>query len=498
MAKLKEPYKFSDFSGGQANDLNPNLVPPQCVEMGMNLDFDSETGSATSRLGTAIRGAQLVAAMNILGLHQHVDTVTSSNNKLFAAINAAGGATSVLYDVVAGNTTAGRTGLTASKKARFLTFLGATLMLNGADAEASYTSAGWITTGGAFDLGDFPGANKCNLCIVFLDRVYAAGDTSNPARLYYSGVSAAGAVSWTVGNGYIDIDVGNDNGPITALGKVPGYILIFKERSMTRWNYSSAFPEELVNLGASSQESVVMGGGLCAFYSNSNENDKGFFITNGGRPQPISHDTTRPIKKWIDAITTANEAIMAGFATNHGFAWSIGDVTVDGEAWTNVVLKYNRLLNQWSVRSYPSEFKVFARELVSGVNTIVGGDDAGTIFRVDKAGAYSDNGTAIPYRLRTRAVDMGTNLKKEIADRVVVKGKNLEGATIGAVIDEDRTKIVPLGSSKWWRTLLQIFGIGKKVEFTSMMIEVLGSTTNARAVIREVELPSVDVTAEYV
>lgn len=496
MAKLTQPFKFSDFSGGQANDLNPNLVPPQCVEMGMNLDFDSETGAATSRPGIAIRGAQLVAAMNILGLHQHVDTVTAANNKLFATVNASGGATSVVYDVVAGTTSV--TGLTASKKMRFLTFLGATLALNGADGERSYTSAGWITTGGAFDLANFPGANLNNLCTVFLDRVYAAGDTANPARLYYSGVSSGTAVSWTSGNGYVDIDAGNDNGPITALGKVPGYILIFKERSMTRWNYSSAFPEELVNLGASSQESVVIGGGLCAFYSNSNENDKGFFITNGGRPQPISHDTTRPIKKWIDAITTANEAIMAGFATNHGFVWSIGDVTVDGEAWTNVVLKYNRLLNQWSVRSYPSEFKVFARELVSGVNTIVGGDDAGTVFRIDKAGTYSDNGTAIAYRLRTRAVDMGTNLKKEIEDRVVVKGKNLEGATIGAVVDEDRTAIVPLGASKWWRTLLQIFGIGKKVEFTSLMVEVQGTTTNARATIREIEIPNVDVSNEYV
>jgi len=495
MAKLQQPFKYSDFSGGQANDLNPNLIPKQCVDLGMNLDFDIEIGSAVSRLGTTIRGAQLVASMNILGLFQHIDNVTPANNKLFATVNAAGGVTSVIYDVVAGSTS--QTGLTASKKMRYLNFQNATLAINGADAERSYTSAGWITTGGAFDLANIPSSNKVNLCIVFLDRVYVAGDTAQPTRLYYSGVATGGAVSWTSGNGFVDIDGGSDNGAITALGKVPGYILVFKERAMSRWNYSSAFPEELVNLGCSSQESVVMGGGLCAFYSNSNENDKGFFITNGGRPQPISHDTTRPIKKWITAITAANEAIMAGWATNHGFAWSIGDVTVDGEAWTNVVLKYNRLLNQWSVRSYPSEFKVFAREIVSGVNTIVGGDDAGTVFRIDNAGTYSDNGTAISYRLRTRSTDFGRNERKEVESKVIVKGKGLEGSSTGIVIDEDRSEIITMGGEKWYTKLLKVFGIDKKTKFTSLMVEVQGTTLNNQAVIREIELPDVDVTLNY-
>lgn len=495
MAKIPQPYKFQDFSGGQANDVNPNLLPKQCVDLGMNLDFDVEIGSAVSRPGTAIRGAQLVAGKNILGLFQFIDTATSANNKLFATVNVSNDATSVIYDVVAGTTS--QTGLTASTKMRFINFQNATLAINGADAERSYTNAGWITTGGAFDLANIPSSNKVKYVRVFLDRVYLAGDTAQPTRLYYSGVATGGAVSWTSGNGFVDVNGGSDDGPITGLGKVPGYILVFKERAMSRWNYSSAFPEELVNIGTSSQESVVEGGGLCAFYSSSNENDKGFFITNGGRPQPISHDTTRPIRKWINAITSANEGIMAGWATNHGFSWSIGDVTVDGEDWPNVVLKYNRLLNQWAVRSYPSEFKVFARELVSGVNTIVGGDDAGTIYRVDKAGTYSDNGTAIAWRLRTRPTDYGSNQKKEVQDRVSVKGRNLEGATLAGIIDEDRTNSVPLGSETMYRKILRLFNVGKKLEFTNVMVEVQGMTLNNQAVIREIETPSVDVTQEY-
>ena len=136
---------------------------------------------------------------------------------------------------------------------------------------------------------------------------------------------------------------------------------------------------------------------------------------------------------------------------------------------------------------------VFARELVSGVNTIVGGDDAGTVFRIDKAATYADNGAAIAYRLRTRNTDFGFNQKKEITDRAVVRGKNLDGVTFSAIIDEDTTNIVSLGAPSWYRKLLQVFGIGKKIEFTSVSIEVQGTTTNARAVIREIELLAVDI-----
>src|SRR3990167_697930 len=166
---MPTPLKQTDFSGGMVN-LSSNLAPSNTVDLMLNLDGDIELGSAVSRLGTATRGAQLVAAMNILGLHQHIDTVTVGNNKLFATINASGGATSVIYDVIAGSTSA--TGLTANKKMRFLTFNGATLALNGADAERSYTSAGWITTAGAFDLASIPSSNTVSLCEEFLDSVY--------------------------------------------------------------------------------------------------------------------------------------------------------------------------------------------------------------------------------------------------------------------------------------------------------------------------------------
>ena len=475
-------------------DVNVSITPQNTVNLALNVDFDSEIGSAVSRLGTTkIGAAGIVSGKTILGLVQHIDIDTAGNNKLFATLNVTNDATSGIYDVIDGS--ADVTGLTASTKMRSLTYNGATLFINRANAERSYTSAGWITTGGAFDLANMPAGN---LCIEFLDRVYIAGVTATLTRLFYSGVSDGSTVSWTSGNGYVDIEAEDGGGPITALGKVPGYILVFKERSMHRWNFSSAFPESLIQIGTPSQESVVMGGGLCAFYSNSNEGAKGFYITNGGRPQCISQDNNRPIKKWVDAIASATEANIAGWATDRYFCWCVGDLTVDNEAYTNVVLKYNRLLNQWSVRTYPTEFRIFTNYLVSGVNTTAGGGTDATVYQMDAPGIYTDASITttknFQWKVRQQHQNFGTNKEKTLSGEVVVRGKNMIATKINAFVDEILDPISL--TQKISKKVLSVFGIGKTVKGTTISIEVAGEST-PQAILREIEVANVTGVDKY-
>lgn len=424
-----DPYRKQDFSGGMVTDVNESLRPPNAVALGLNVDFDEEIGSAVTRLGTFIVGGQMVDGKEILGLHNH--NTPDGTSTLFSAINDTDDATAVIYDQ-AGSVVV--TGLTANKKVRFLTFLGETLAINGSNAERSWNGTSWITTGGAFDLANMPGSNTCSLTVEFLDRVYVAGDTTSPSRLYFSSVPTSGAVSWTTGNGYVDIEPEDGGGAITALAKVPGYVLVFKERSMKRWNFNSAFPESLVQIGTPAQESVVMGGGLCGFYSNSDENTKGFYITNGDRPTCISRDNNRPIKKWVDAITGS----VAGWSTDRYFAWSVGDITIGKQLYRNVVLRYNYRLNQWSVRTYPTKFTIGTAYLDDNDdNIIVAGDNDGNVIQLDKPQTYTDyvtvNGepgfTAINFDLRTHQENMGLNQLKTLTDRLVFNTRGASGAT---------------------------------------------------------------------
>ena len=288
---------------------------------------------------------------------------------------------------------------------------------------------------------------------------------------------------------------------------MPGYLIVFKERSLKRWNFDSAFPETLVDIGTPTQECVVRGGGLVAFYSSSNKDTKGFYVTNGGRPVAISHDRARGIKKWVDAIPQGNESGIAGYATDKIFGWSIGDVTVDGFDFKNVVVRYNRLLDQWTVRSYPSNFHHFSHYVSSSVNVLVGGDDVGTIIEIDKAATYDDHDSAtnasipIHYEAKLQPENFGFNQKKELIERVIVRTRNADGARIQIEADGKRTdhdKLVrsPVTSVDLPRRVMSI-PLGKIVEGNEFVVSLSGEVVGARAYLSEVEYPNVSVLKTY-
>jgi len=488
--KFLEPQFIKDFTSGVVTHVNENLIPPNGMSLALNVDCDFEVGSAVSRLGSSVVGAQLVDNNSILGLHDF--RYGTGSGKLLATINASGGATSVVYDVNAASTI--RTGLTASTKMRFVTFLDSVLMVNGSNAEASYDGTTVITTGGAFDLANIPSSNTVNIAIEWRDRVYVAGDNTEPDRLYYSSTPSAGAVSWTSGNGNVDIEPEDGGGTITALGKVPGYLLIFKERSLKRWNFDSAFPETLVNLGTLSQESVINAAGVCAFFSSSSTDAVGFYVTNGGRPIPISHGGLKNIKKWVKAIPAAYYDDVSGWGNEEHFFWSIGDVTVDGVAYTNVVVRWSVRTKEWVVRSYPSEFLVWSSYVSSNDNLIVAGDDDGTIIQVDAASVYTDypSTTPIKWRIESQDEKFGYNQVKEISERIVVYSRTAKGA-----------KLLIKVNGGDWRDYGEIMSDVAEIKLpipirgNYFRFAITGNQTGARAYIKEIEVPKIAVLENY-
>jgi len=491
MAKLKQPIKQSDFMSGMITDVSKNITPKNSVALAVNLDFDDILGSAVVRPGSSLVGSQLVAGKDVLGLHQHVDPTNASNNILFAALNVGLDATATIKNVATGGDVV--TDLTQGAKVRFLSYGGTTLAINGVDAPRAWNGTSWITTAGVFDLADWPGAES-SLVTEFLDRVYT-NDETVPYRVNYSGIFDGTAVTWE--GDYVDIESEDGGGKITAFGKVPGYILFFKERSLHRWNYNSAFPESLVQVGTPSQESVVESGGLVFFYSNSSDDARGFYVSNGGRPQSISQDTSRTVNKFVQAIDPANEANIAAFATDRTIGWSVGDLEVEGETYKNVVFRYNRVLNQWSIRSYPTEFKVFSQYIDSGVVHRVGGDDDGNLIKIDDRAAYTDFGSAINYQLRTHSNKYGRNTLKTMTDEFFVEGKHLNGLGARVIPNEDPSAAVNMTKLSRVNPMLVRVAISEKVIGTSLAVELWGTADGNRPEISEIELTSIDVKETY-
>ena len=343
------------------------------IRFSMNLLYHKKTGRAQVRPGTALVGSQIADGKKILGLHQFI--LASGTKHLLAVVT--GAANSALYRLIEGTWTTESVAGVKDVKHRFLTFQDVVLVVDGTNKTSSVNGDTWITTGGAFDLGNM---SAFKYIIEWKDRVY--GVTANSDTLEYSGLSSGTAISWTSGNGSIRIEPYDGQGTITGLGKVPGYLLIFKERALKRWSGASTFPDDLAFFGTSSQESVVLGGKTCFYFSTGNGilESIGFYETNGEQIRKIS----RNIQEVVNAIPTANYADIAGYGTSEICRWNIGDgIIIDGITYNNVEVVYHIPTQTWAVLSYPTEHKVYSLYVNGTAITTVCGDDDGQILTLD-------------------------------------------------------------------------------------------------------------------
>lgn len=420
MKPLKKK-SYRDFSKGNWVSAQNVLAPENSSRLALNLDTDKELGSLVTRDGTTLVGSQLVSGKNICGLHNFRYSATDGLDKIFASVPDSSDGNNDIYDVIAG--TKSLEDDTVNIKTRFLTYLDSCLRINGTDNPKAWNSSSWVTTGGTFDLSNMP--NGAKYAVEFKDRVYVAGMSATPDRVDYSTIanSVARTVSWTDdGAGFIVFEQEDGGGGITGLSKVPGYVLVFKKRTLKRYDGASAYPEDMTNQGAPSQEAITTCQGMC-FWVNEN----GAWVTSGGIPKKISSYTVDDI---IKSSSMANlELVSAGEDGEHVF-WSFPSVTIYGSTYSNVVLKYNILLNTWDIRQYSPLIKVFAR--YSDVNdnemhTIIGDND-GNVQKLDYGD--TDNTVAISYAHEPQDWDFGLRMHKKRINRMAVLTENVSKGTL--------------------------------------------------------------------
>ncbi len=455
MARLPETVRWRDLSGGNVQKVSPDISIKNSVPFSMNLLYDLVLGEAVSREGTDRLGSQFAAGTDCTGLFQHLDT-THANSVLFTKFG------TDIYDVIGNSSSI--SSLTAANKARFTTFINSTLMCTGAE-NRSYTNAGWVSSGGVFDLANVP--TGAQFPIEFKDRVYVAVTD----RFYYTATPSGGTVSWTAaGSGSIQVEQEDGGGTINGASKVPGYLMIYKQRSLKRWNFDSTFPEDLVNIGTQSHESILRARGNNYFFYGPN----GFYETNGGYPSRIS----RPIQRIIDAIPASFYTEVNGWSDNENLYWSVGDLTIDfdrgyTEIHNNVVLRYNIDAQQWTPLKYAHEFRFMHQYIDASNNVLItGGDTEGQVLQLNTLNTDYD-GQAITYILQSPEIDFGfRDRKKTVFEKVIVHSDRTIGAelqvrldygdwkSIGSIKDiVTEVKIKPLNANVFeWRIVDSITG----------------------------------------
>lgn len=476
MEKLPIQYIFNDVSSGVFNKVKWNMVPPNSVDSAVNFVFDDVYGEAVTRKGTTLIGAQVTAFDNaIAGLHYHANS-TGTVKRLISVANT--GSNNVLYYFNGTNWVASdRNSDTAGLKTRFETFLDYTVRLNGTDTIMSTTDgASW---GQNSALGDSSMPSGAKYAKVYKAQLLVAGASSRPDSLYVSSVPNAGgtAISWSTGNREIVINP-QDGQNITGLGEVGGMAIIFKERSMYRWNNRSTEADTIVEVGCSSNESITnCGAGLLGFF-----NPKGIWLSSGEQPILIS----RRVQKWIDGMASTFYDDVAAIGDDEHLYTSIGDCTVDGKSYSNVVLRYSINTKEWAVFSYAHEFRVFTTFIDSNVPKLVGGDTTNRVLQIEST-SMTDNGTAIGFEIQTHDLDFGSRgFAKELSDRVMAFGVNPSSVLIQVKVNDGNW--VTLGTMT--KSIQQML-INQTVRGNFLRFRAIGVATVARFRFQGLELSGV-------
>lgn len=370
--------------------VSEHRMPETAVLESVNFNFDT-IGAATLRPGTTAVGTGLDAS-NVLGLHYFVDTVTPNTNTRLIAVTG-----TVAYYLAGSTWTSKRTGLTANSKARFSTFLNFTFMVNGTEATAVWDG---VAADAFSTSGNASGAPTGTFIENFRSRMWIAGNTTYPSRLYYSSVPSAVStpvITWatdvTTGQ-WIDISP-SDGDFMTALQRYRNVMLCFKTNRLYRvFDIGQVDPDPYYAVGTSSQESVLETKAGVFFHHSTGIYQYNIY----GVVQEIS----RPVIDFIRAIPASAYTSIVGWVDPIGdhLSWYIGDVTVNGTSYTKCVLRYTISTQVWTHYSYPTALTASLRRQPLYVDTnlyALAGDSAGNILEMDKG--IDDNGTPIYFSL---------------------------------------------------------------------------------------------------
>jgi len=258
--------------------------------------------------------------------------------------------------------------LTKDNKIRFAysPALHTTFVCNGEDANLSLVDHEDMTLG-TTHLSDSPVAKYP---VVFGNRLYLlnciVSGTKYPTRAYRSSTTDDD-LTWDTDNEWFDFD-----DEIVGGGKVGNNLLVGCKNSCHF-------------LTLNDQKFPISANGCISHESISAYNNYGFwgsrdgvYASTGGSAEKIS----LPIQKYWDVIPEANLANVATEVLGNYLYVYLGDITVDGEALTNVMFGYDILQNDWNRMSLGVECESLHKFTTTNGQELFMGDDNGKVYQL--------------------------------------------------------------------------------------------------------------------
>jgi hypothetical protein len=462
MAEI-EKLPVPAFQNGTIREaaLDEVLSPNDTVELALNLNFD-RIGALQTRNGLTILGEQIQESQPVLGIGNFRNNAGSTYRAL-AKVN------QNVHAYNGSSWSSVRSGLAASSKARFTNFVGYTYMVNGNanQAVSTYNGSGSF---GSTNIGSLAAADFIEN---YRTRIWT-GNQSNDKLFYTDVASTSGVISG--GTSFIQISP-QDGERITGLKRYPRALLVFKNNHIYRiFSTTSTDPDPSIFRGTYSHESIVEGKNGISYHHPS-----GFynFVFDGDQIE-----ISRPIADIVSAIPRTYYENISGWSDDNNKYWSIGDITLGGVSFSNIVCRYTISTQVWTVYSYGSEIRSAGLyDDGTTLRTIVGNDN-GKVLTFDSGN--TDDGTPIFYDLITHPMYF-TNLRSssKTLSEIATLHQNGQGGNLSYQIDSDKGSVWrPIGQLT--KDLYQVDKLNAK--FTKIRFRLSGSSSGSPFIFRGWEL----------
>lgn len=467
---------LSNFAKGVNVAASPLLLDDNSLYAQNGINTSHKLGAILKDLGYSRPITVAQAGKSILGLFDSRET-TSTQRVIFTVDDATSDDTQLFYNNAGTATeiTGAETAWTnkAGINVEFENFIGYTFMVGYGATDGFITSASLTDTtfSTSTSVTNMPTAKYIKR---YRDRLYIAncaiGATTYPYRVYYSSIPSAGAITWTVASNYFDVDFSEQ---ITGIMPNWDVLIVFTEKDAHYWNQTTWRP--LWVTGCSNHRTIV-NYGPNMIWANKN----GVWVSSGmGSPQNIAG----PV---IDFIRSGTPTSFFAALVNEEYHLYVGNVTVNGIAYTNVDLTFNFPTASWRWRELTDTMTIFAPVTVSGIDRLYMGDTAGVIWNksqyTDTSPVYSDSyvtsGYSIPVNAETKPYFFDDpSIRKRLKKVTVIADRALGVQLKMRVFDRNVRALSPYVGLGQLTKYFNVFE-GKGLEFNMLQFGFSESSTN--------------------
>jgi hypothetical protein len=290
--------------------------------------------------------------------------------------------------------------------------------------------------------GNSTGGQKGSMIIYAFSRLFIAGDSDNPSRLYYSaGGTQVEDFSSAYGGGWIDVSK-NDGDKITAIHFYQNKIIVFKRSSIWQFSFTS---DGLPNL------ELVTGEVGCESFRTVRvvDNDLWFLAKVDGRAAVYSLGNVR---NYFNALRTTEKSLPISrgshldstnvsqlenacayyFRNQYILSVAQGDSTINNRCYVYDT-RFSTWIGWWD-NIYANDFFAFEDE-DGNEDLYYCSENSGYIVKMFTG--TDDNGTAIPWKVQTKNFNQGRFDQYKFYRNPIFWFKDVSGGSITGYIVTD-------------------------------------------------------------